>query len=362
MTASAPPVAVWCTRCPVPTATGVAIDTGLLSEGLARCGARVASITGTAAGEAHFDHRLPALFREGGNVPALWARGRGEDTRLIGLTWVPEMQAIVARRDSGLRDASDLAGARVVLPTHGGDRVDFFRAMALRGIDATLRAHGLDLRDIVLVDVPSALPGVTDTGAEGFYGSTLRALEEGLGDVAYLKGAPGADALAAADLVVLHDLATGDDRRGQVNNGTPRTLTVSAALLDERPDIVAQYVATLRRTARWAASHPAEVAAVVTEETGSSPAGVARAYGPDLHARLEPALPDTWLDLLEDQRRFLVRHNIVADSFTVADWADRRPLLASAALLDGTDGTDGTGLTDSTTVPHPPALNPTKDD
>ncbi|WP_214104180.1 ABC transporter substrate-binding protein [Acrocarpospora catenulata] len=322
---------IWYTRCPVPTASGVALDTGRLAARLA--GLTVAPLRASGVTEAHFDHRLPALFREGGNVPALWARSRGERTRLVGLTWVPELQAVVTRRDSGITGPGDLAGRRLILPTHGGERVDFFRAMALRGFDATLRSAGLALADAVLVDAPAPLPQTEDVGADGFYGATVAALRAGLGDAAYVKGAPGADVMAYDDLVCVHDLNRTADPRLQINNGTPRTLTVSADLADRRPDLVARYIAALRDAARWAAGHPEETAGIVAAETGSTRAGVARGYGDTLHHRLEPELRPEWIAYLEDQKRFLLHHGVLPHDFAIGEWIDPGPLAASDAYL-----------------------------
>ncbi|MEV6981718.1 ABC transporter substrate-binding protein [Sphaerisporangium sp. NPDC051017] len=324
---------IWYTRCPVPTASGIALDTGRLAASLSAAGLAVAPIQQAGLDEAHFDHRLPALFREGGNVPALWARSRGERTRLVGLTWVPELQAIVTRPGTGVTGLDDLKGRRLILPTHGGERVDFFRAMALRGFEAALRHAGLSLDDVRLVDAPAPLPGTRDVGADGFYRATVTALHAGLGDVAYVKGAPGADVIARDGLVCLHDLTDTEDPRLQVNNGTPRTLTVSEDLLARRPDVVARYIGALRQAARWAATHPHDTARIVAAETGSTLAGVARAYGGALHHRLEPELVPEWIDHLDDQKRFLLRHGVIPRDFEIGEWIDPDPLAASDAYL-----------------------------
>ena len=86
---------LWFTRCPVPTASGIAFKLGWLGEEFARDGIRVATLQDALQlGRHHYDHELPGLFREGGNVPALAARGAGTPTRLIGLTWIEEWQTI----------------------------------------------------------------------------------------------------------------------------------------------------------------------------------------------------------------------------------------------------------------------------
>lgn len=80
MTHARVPDTLWFTRCPVPTATGVAADRGWLAREFAPDGIAVRSLQDADPGAdraTHFTHALPGLFREGGNVPALWARARG---------------------------------------------------------------------------------------------------------------------------------------------------------------------------------------------------------------------------------------------------------------------------------------------
>ena len=81
--------------------------------------------------ESHFNHTLPWSFRQGGNIPAIRARSAGRDTRLIGLTWVDEFQAIITLPQSRLRTSADLFGARIGVPRRAGPIVDFHRATAL---------------------------------------------------------------------------------------------------------------------------------------------------------------------------------------------------------------------------------------
>ncbi len=90
---------IWFTRCPVPTASGIAYKLGWLSEEFAADGLPVATLQeARQLGHHHYDHQLPGLFREGGNVPALAARAAGSPSRLIGLTWIEEWQTLLVRR------------------------------------------------------------------------------------------------------------------------------------------------------------------------------------------------------------------------------------------------------------------------
>src|ERR1700748_1807646 len=107
------------TRCPVPTATGIAADLGWLTaefapDGIA--GRSLQDVSRAEAADVHYTHARPGLFREGGNVPALWARSRGEETRLIGLTWIEERQVIHVRADSPVVEPGQLKGLRLAIP------------------------------------------------------------------------------------------------------------------------------------------------------------------------------------------------------------------------------------------------------
>jgi ABC-type nitrate/sulfonate/bicarbonate transport system substrate-binding protein len=103
---------IWFTRCPVPTATGLAYKLGWLSEEFARDDIRIAAIQDAPRELArhHYDHEIPTLIREGGSLLALAARAQGAPTRLIGLTWIDEAQAIIVRADSNIRAPADLKG------------------------------------------------------------------------------------------------------------------------------------------------------------------------------------------------------------------------------------------------------------
>lgn len=308
------------TRCPVPTATGIAAGLGWLE------GARSLQdgAVGTALRGEHFTHELTTLIREGGNVPALWAKARGADTRLIGLTWIEERQAIVVRPQDATASLT-LAGRRIAVPRRPKEQIDFWRAMALAGFAGALRLEDRTLGAVELVDITSEPNG---RGPDGF-APEVEAVADGRADAAYVKGAPGLEAASRAGLVIGRDLDDVPDPTIRVNNGTPRPITVHAQLLEERPDDVVAFVGTLLRAADWAAENPGEVAGALARETYADESYISGAYRNGFHRSLHLSLSDARLALLERQKDFLYANGFLEADVDVAAWADHTILDAA---------------------------------
>lgn len=341
-TTSGPQAAVeqlWYTRCPVPTASGLAHNLGWLGEEFAPDGLEIGILQDAPPEIArhHFDHQLLGLFREGGNVPALAARSEGAPSRLIGLTWIEEWQTVVVRPDSGITGPADLRGRRVAVPAWGETRAESFpRAMALRGLEGALSLAGLGLDDVEHVEVAARVrraPGSDPAASAPWPG--LDELMAGEVDAVYVKGGRSAEQVRERGLEVAVDLDQVPDRAVRVNNGTPRPITVHEQLLAERPDLVVRFLVRTLEAATWAAAHPAEVRGIVGREVGSGKLGVATAYGADIHTTLAPDLSEERLRLLGLQKDFLLRNGFLAADFDLAAWAAPEPLAEARAQLEG---------------------------
>lgn len=338
--AASPLQEIWFTRCPVPTATGLAYRLGWLAEEFAPSGIRVATLQEAprTLSRHHYDHGIPTLIREGGSLLALAARAQGAATRLIGLTWIDEAQAILVRPDADIHAPADLRGKRLALPPFVQREIpahirgsSIGRGMSLAGYKGALQAVGLGLDDVTLVEVAD-LAGA-DPGAISLWEGGLAALLAGQVDALYVKGASAVEAAREAGAVVGIDLDSAVPPAYRVNNGTPRPITVHQDFLDQHFDLLTRFLAQTLRAADWAASHLAEVQTILQGETRAGAAGVSAAYRDDFHKSLHPDLSPERLALFDRQRQFMLIHGFLDRDVDLSAWADPRPLAAARALL-----------------------------
>jgi ABC-type nitrate/sulfonate/bicarbonate transport system substrate-binding protein len=347
--ANTAPAELWFTRCPVPTATGLAYKLGWLQEEFARDSIPVRTLqeSGPELGRHHYDHRLPTLVREGGNMLAIAARAQKEPTRLVGLTWIEEAQVIFVRPDSGIGSAADLKGKRLALPAWSRHEIpshvrgtSITRGMSLHGYKGALASAGLTFDDIDVVEVDGTIENIGGSNRDGQPGAAgldriwaLDALVAGEVDAVYAKGASALDGAREAGLVVGIDLDKLPDRRFRVNNGTPRPITVHQDIIDNHFDYLVRFLATTLRAADWAADNVDELRAILQSETRGSSESVIDAYGADFHRTLHPTLDADRLELLDLQKKFLLVHGFLDADFALADWVDFRPLAAAYASI-----------------------------
>lgn len=335
MSDQANPTEIWFTRCGGATASTVAIQQNLLQEEFDGGEVVLRALqesTDRAIRESHYDHSIPSMVREGGNIPPIWARARGADTVVVGISWVDEFQSIVVRADSDIASLADLRGRRLAVPLYEGITIDFQRGANLHGLANGLGIVGLGRDDVTFVDIsiPDGLRQPSGT-------AELEALFDGRVDAVFLRQASGlrlfrerGDALR--ELVRLTDEA---DPLRRINNGTPRPVTVHRAFLEQHRDLVVRYLGVLLRAADWAERNPAEALDALTREDGRSSAEIIAATFPRHATSLWPRLTQDYVDGLSAQKDFLFQWGFLEADFDVADWIDRGPLEEAQRLFAG---------------------------
>jgi 2'-hydroxybiphenyl-2-sulfinate desulfinase len=326
---------IWLVRSPIPAASSIAWSLGWLDEEFAPDGIAVEWIREDRLRVAEPDHAVMArnLFREGGNIPALAARALGSETRVIGLTWIDERQAIMVRPGEEIFDPRQLRGLRFALPGYVSTRgASVVRGMSLHGIKNALRLAGLTLEDVHFVDVPTPQVDFSEPQMMQRMWSGLPALVDGRVDAVYVKGAAAAEAAQKLGLVVGIDLDAYPSRMTRVNNGTPRPIVTHRRMIEEHFDVVVRFLLCSLRAADWAAHHPAQLRHILERETFSGPAGVEAAYRDGFHRALHPDLSPERIDMLRAQEQFLRLHGFLESAVDIDGWIDARPLAAALAL------------------------------
>lgn len=326
---------IYYTRCPAPTATGVGAGLGLLQKALQASGfhpSTLQDVTDPDIRRHHFEHGIANLIREGGNIPAIWAKSRGARTRLLGITWLDEIQAIVVRADADFQKIDDLAKARFAVPVSAGERLDVARISSLRGIDQALGTIGRTLSDVTLLDVDHrhTLPG--ERGGEHFDGEQA-ALEEGRVDAVWLKSAVGAAAIATGRVRPVLRLDQSSDPLVRVNNGTPRTLTFHEDFIAKYPDAVRAVLDAVGKAVRSIGGDRQKLWGILADETKQSPADAEIAFGNFSTENLLPELSEERLSALQHQADFLFRQGFILDKVDVRQWALRALGAASASYF-----------------------------
>jgi sulfonate transport system substrate-binding protein len=338
---------IYYTRCPVPTASGVAFQTGMLAEAFEGSGYEVPNITelGPAGKDVHYTHSIEMFMREGGVAPPVWARANGADSVVLGITFMEEFQGIFVRADDPAETILGLTGRRLALPVWPRLVFNFWRFAALKGLTSALSVHDMPSDAVEFVDVVEGWdPGERrnvgrhdlKAPARCEYRGQLEALLSGEVDAIFGKG-PEAGLLqreAEGKIRLLYDVRSAPGMAERINNSTPRLLTTSRHLVEEHFDAVVRYIRTTIRAANWVQANPMEARALIARECSIDASEIEIYLEPNYRDKFLPRLDEQMVEALEIVKAFLHEHRFIDRDFPVDGWIDPRPL-EQAYRLEG---------------------------
>lgn len=328
------------TICPVFVASNVAAELGWLDEEFKRAGANLTylrSLPDNIGWLPHFSHQLDNLFRDGGNIPSIWAHADVTKTKLIGLTAAHSGGQIVVRTDSGINKVADLKGRKIGLAKSlNAEKVDWWRGTAERGIELALDLAGLKRSDAQIVDVehadafklepagkPSEIWAIRRLKEDLSLNPEIQELADGKVDAIYSNGGRAQHLERTGKFKVIEDLARHPDWTLQVAN-SPYAITVNAELAEEHPEAVVAFLRAAIRAGRWINANR-DAAAEILHRVTFHPTveDTARAIA---NTDFVPNLSPKNLAGIDIEKAFLRSHGYIKKDFDTAKWADARYL------------------------------------
>lgn len=320
---------IYYTICPVGNASYIAANHGFLKNGLAKYDVEPIRLQTLEREKwaAHFNYQNDRLFREGGNIPPLWAKSNGAEVILIGLNLLRQRLGIIARADSKIEYPYQLRHARIGIPAHPNALIDFHKATAQEAFELALAAQGIAADDADFVDLIDENDFLINKGVKRDDFTELEAVEiEALDsnkiDAAFVKLSKLQKLLDTGKYKIIYELSADRSQFSPVNNEYPNTLTVSKDLAQTRPEIVVEYVKQLLLAAEWAAANKAEAEKLLAEQTYGTVGQYQRSFDQDFYKHLEINLSEESLFTLESQERFLYNHGYLKQPVDVYSWAD----------------------------------------
>jgi 2'-hydroxybiphenyl-2-sulfinate desulfinase len=329
------------TICPVGNASYIAANKDFLKKGLSKLGVtpiRLQTLE-PELWKTHFTYQNDILFREGGNIPPLWAKSNDAGVVLIGLAVLAQKQYILVRADSDIDSIEGLRKRKIGIPVHADAVIDFHRASAEHGFKLALAARGVSKKEVEFVELREKGDFLSKSwGIQKIGFAEVAALDNNEVDAIYVRSTRSQELLDTGKYKAVFEIHANPGQLAPINNEQPNTLTVSRKLAEDHPEVVVEYIKQVILAAEWAKTNYAEVLNLFGEQTFGTPGQVASAYSLGFHKNLTLELSEESLNLLEGQKRFLFDRGYLKKDFPLEKWADDRFLKAAWAEINNEKG------------------------
>jgi len=326
------------TICPVGNSSYIAVNKGWVHEAAAHLGFAPFLLQSLPKEEwhVHYDYQDPALFREGGNIPPIWAKSNGAEVVLIGLTFLTQKDYILTRADSPIDSVEQLRGSRLGVPSRPEFLIDFYKATVEHGFGTALAARGVSGSEVRFIELPAEEAYVN---AQANHKSNLgkidaEALVNGQVDAIFSGGARAQALLNTGEYKAIYEISANPGRVLPINNSYPNVLTVSRRLAEEAPELVVAYIKQSLLAAEWAKTNRPEVLALFSNQIHATKGEINASRPSDFHKHLQLKLDEQGLLALEGQKRFLFDHGYISNDFDIEQWADSSFLKAAIAEIE----------------------------
>jgi ABC-type nitrate/sulfonate/bicarbonate transport system substrate-binding protein len=325
------------TRCPIGSASEIVLRKGWLQEAYDNVGVKLEILQDMPLSEhrKHFTQEPPLVFREGGNVPPIWAQSIGNKNLVIGFVRILQSHGILVSPDSKISTVEQLRGKRLSVPLSQGP-LDPMRAMVLRGYQTILDGCGIDPKEVTFVDIPTTQrehkhvrdeekPGMADIKAEELpqHSDEIKALQDGRVDAFFSHRGLLALVEEKGFGRVLIDIAK--TPLNKTNNIYPQIITVRRDFAEENPDLVVIYLQQLLKAAEWAKEHRTEAVEIAARaQYGVTVEEVKKSREEDFFTRYKPDFHPDAVEQVRTQKEFLLQKGFIKNDFDYVEWLDSR--------------------------------------
>ncbi len=332
-------VQLWYSYCPVIHAGNVDDGLGWIKDELKRKGAKFRYFRSVPEHDyyPHFIHNLENLFRFGGCSPAIHVKADIRGTRLLGLQWLHEGGAMLARVGGGVHRMSDLRGRKIgISRSLNRAKNDWWRVTEERGIELMLELNGMTRGDVQMVDFPYADDWYDkkDMLAPVEFASDLwlsrghkkdlafrpleTALEHGLIDACYTADPFAMSQETLGTFKIIESLTRYVDWTLQVGN-CPYTLTCTDDFADKHPDLVVAYMKGMIKVGRFCNANRLAAATILDRDGFYPDVSLTHKWIGDVD--FVPNLSGRNLKAIEIAKNWMLSHGYLEHDFAVHEWA-----------------------------------------